>query len=182
MRVIEAVDGELVTGCAIYRPTIDNGFAIADPQRDILKICVVNRYKDASPSIGFAKNFGLKRGAIATSIAHDSHNIIAVGVDDDSLCRAVNLIVRYKGGIAVVDGDREKILPLPVAGIMSHDDGWLVASQYVVMDQHAKNLGSQLKSPFMTLSFMALPVIPKLKLTDKGLFDGEHFFFTSLFV
>jgi adenine deaminase len=182
MRVIEAIDGELITGSATCQTKVEEGFVVSDTSRDILKMCVVNRYKDGTPAIGFVNNFGLKRGAIASSIVHDSHNIIAVGADDESLCRAINLIIQHRGGIALIDGNNEEILPLPVAGIMSNDDGWSVAHHYAELDRHAKLLGSQLRSPFMTLSFMALPVIPKLKLTDKGLFDGEHFFFTDLFV
>jgi adenine deaminase len=182
MRVIEAIDGEIITGFATFSPKTDKGVVISDTSRDILKIAVVNRYKDAPPAIGFVKNFGLKRGAIASSIAHDSHNIIGVGADDESLCRALNLIIHSRGGVALIDGNDEEILPLPVAGIMSHDDGWSVARRYAELDQRAKNLGSSLHSPFMTLSFMALPVIPRLKLTDKGLFDAERFAFTNLFV
>jgi len=182
MRVIEAIDGELITGHSIVSPKIDNGSVISDTSEDILKIAVVNRYTDIPPAVGFIRRIGIKRGAIASSVAHDSHNIIAVGVDDASLCRAVNMIVEHRGGIALVDSSNEAILPLPVAGIMSNDDGWSVARRYAEMDRLAKNLGSPLHSPFMTLSFMALSVIPRLKLTDRGLFDGEQFAFVNLFV
>jgi adenine deaminase len=182
MRVIEAIDGELITGSFIARPKTENGFVIEDTSRDILKIAVVNRYADTIPAVGFVRNFGLLKGAIASSVAHDSHNIVVVGVSDESICRAVNLIIRHRGGIALIDDDREEILPLPVAGIMTHEDGWSVARRYAELDQLAKGLGSKLRSPFMTLSFMALPVIPKLKLTDRGLFDGKRFAFTRLFV
>jgi len=181
MKVIVAVDGSLITETLRVRPKIHKNFAIHDITNDILKIAVINRYTNKPPAIGFVKNFGLKRGSIASSVAHDSHNIVAVGADDESLCRAVNLIMRHHGGIALIDGNIEKILPLPVAGIMSNADGWIVARQYKELDQNAKDLGSTLRSPFMTLSFMALSVIPKLKLTDKGLFDGEQFCFTDLF-
>lgn len=181
MKVIVAVDGSLITETLLVRPKIHKNFAVHDIANDILKIAVINRYTDKPPAIGFVKNFGLKRGSIASSVAHDSHNIVAVGADDESLCRAVNLIMRHHGGIALIDGNIEKILPLPVAGIMSNADGWMVANQYKELDQNAKDLGSTLRSPFMTLSFMALSVIPKLKLTDKGLFDGEQFCFTDLF-
>ncbi len=139
---------------------------------------VINRYKDAPVSIGFIKNFGLKKGAIASSVAHDSHNIIAIGADDESLCRAVNLVIENHGGISCADVGNpsfEKILPLPVAGLMSNDDGYKVAEMYTRLDKAAKDLGSKLSAPFMTLSFMALLVIPHLKLSDLGLFDGDNF-------
>ena len=181
IRVIRAIDGKLITGSSMNHPKTVNGFAVADIPRDILKIAIVNRYVDTAPAVGFIKNFGLLRGAIASSVAHDSHNIITVGVEDESICRAVNLIIRHRGGIALIDGGREEILPLPVAGIMANVDRLSVAHRYAELDRLARDLGSGLRSPFMTLSFMALPVIPKLKLTDKGLFDGERFAFTSLF-
>jgi len=142
---------------------------------------VVNRYQDAPPAVAFIKSFGLKEGAIASSVAHDSHNIVAVGVTDEALCRAVNLIVQHRGGVAVVGGGQESVLPLPVAGLMTTQDGFEVARLYSELDRAAKKLGSTLHAPFMTLSFMALLVIPSIKLSDKGLFDGEKFEFTSLF-
>jgi len=144
-------------------------------------MAVVNRYQGALPAVGFATGFGIKKGAIASSVAHDSHNIIAVGATDGAICQAVNLVIEHQGGMAVVSDDVRKILPLPVAGIMSNQDGFQVARQYSEIDRLAKQLGSSLKAPFMTLSFMALPVIPKLKLSDKGLFDGEKFELISLF-
>ena len=134
----------------------------------------MNRYKNAPVAKSFIKNFRLKKGAIASSVAHDSHNIVAVGVDDESICKAVNLVIKYEGGISCI-GDEEFILPLPVAGLMSADDGYLVAEKYSSIDKAAKNLGSTLSAPFMTLSFMALLVIPHLKLSDLGLFDGDQF-------
>ena len=127
----------------------------------------------------FVKNFGLKSGAIASSVAHDSHNIIAVGADDESICRAINMVVRAKGGVSCA-GRHDMILPLPVAGLMSNEDGYKVAEAYTAIDAMAKELGSQLSAPFMTLSFMALLVIPHLKLSDLGLFDGDTFNFTNL--
>ncbi|MDP3683806.1 MAG: adenine deaminase C-terminal domain-containing protein, partial [Ignavibacteria bacterium] len=148
----------------------------------LLKIVVVNRYQDKPPSFGFIHQFGLKKGAIASCIAHDSHNIICVGVDDEAICLAVNAIIQHKGGISVAWEDHIEILPLTVGGIMSVDDGWDVAKRYVEIDKQAKNLGTPLDSPFMTLSFMALLVIPSLKLSDKGLFDGNCFDFTALVV
>ena len=141
---------------------------------DILKIVVVNRYHDAPVSKAFIKNFGLKKGAIASSVAHDSHNIVAVGVDDESLCQAVNLVIENEGGVSCV-GNKDMILPLPVGGLMSKDDGYVVAEKYAAIDKAAKDLGCTLSAPFMTLSFMALLVIPQLKISDLGLFDGDEF-------
>ncbi|MBC3538907.1 adenine deaminase [Rufibacter sediminis] len=180
IRVIEPYDGQLVTGMLLLDPKVEDGQIVSDVAQDILKMTVVNRYQNAEPALAFIKNFGLKRGAIASSVGHDSHNIIAVGVDDDSLCRAVNLLIEAKGGISTVNGDQEMVLPLPVAGIMSPEDGYWVAEQYAKLDRSAKELGSTLTSPFMTLSFMALLVIPALKLSDKGLFDGQHFQFVDV--
>jgi adenine deaminase len=173
--VIEALDGQLVTNTLSMLPKVEDGLVVTDIERDILKIAVVNRYFDAPVAKAFIKNFNLKRGAIASSVAHDSHNIVAVGADDESIARAVNLIINSRGGVSCVDGERELLLPLPVAGLMSADDGYTVAKQYTAIDAAAKTLGSTLSSPFMTLSFMALLVIPHLKLSDKGLFDGDNF-------
>jgi adenine deaminase len=181
VNIIRALDGQLITEKIIEHPRMENGYAVSDVDRDILKIAVVNRYRDAQPAVGFIQNFNLKQGAIASSVAHDSHNIIAIGVTDEDLCRAVNLIIDTKGGICAVSGDQEKILPLPVAGIMSDKDCETVAADYTAIDTMAKSMGSTLRAPFMTLSFMALPVIPKLKITDRGLFDGDKFEFTDLF-
>ena len=183
IKVIEVLDGQLITLKSEHKPKIQNGFVVSDTERDILKIVVVNRYQNAPPAIAFIKNFGLKEGAIASSVAHDSHNIIAVGVDDKSICEAVNLIIEARGGISCINGKGQKnILKLPIAGIMSDRDGYDVAKEYSAIDQFAKQLGCTLASPFMSLSFMALLVIPNLKLSDLGLFDGEKFSFTSLFV
>jgi len=182
IKVIEAYDGQLITGSLEHPATIQDGNITSDIQADILKMAVINRYQDAPPALAFIRNFGLKKGAIASSVGHDSHNIIAVGVNDESLCQAVNLLIQAQGGIAVVGSGEEKILPLPVAGIMSPADGYEVAAAYSELDAMAKKLGSTLASPFMTLSFMALLVIPALKLSDKGLFDGEHFVFTPVII
>jgi len=179
--VIEAIDKQLITRKRIFKPSVIDGNIVSDIQRDILKIVVVNRYTNTRPAIGFVKNFGLKRGAMASSIAHDSHNIIGVGVDDKDLCRAVNVIVENKGGICIVADNREMVLPLPIAGIMSNDDHVTVAEKYGDLDKEAKSLGSTLTAPFMTLSFMALPVIPELKLSDKGLVDAETFNIISIY-
>jgi adenine deaminase len=142
---------------------------------------VVNRYQDAAPAVGFVRGFGLRKGAIASSVAHDSHNIIAVGATDEAICQAVNLIVENQGGMAVASENRQRALPLPVAGIMTNQDGFEVARLYSELDRLARDLGSKLHAPFMTLSFMALPVIPRLKLSDKGLFDVDKFQLTGLF-
>lgn len=182
VRVIEALDGQLITPEISDEILIREGYAESNLERDILKITVVNRYQNAAPAIAFIKNFGLKTGAIASSVGHDSHNIIAVGVDDASLCKAVNLIIEAKGGISAVTGKIEEVLALPVAGIMSPEDGYLVAETYTKIDQLAKEMGSKLNSPFMTLSFMALLVIPDLKLSDKGLFNGQRFEFCEVFL
>ncbi|MBP9191383.1 MAG: adenine deaminase [Ignavibacteria bacterium] len=180
IRVIEALDGQLITSELHLPAKIENGKIISDPGSDILKIAVVERYTNSKPAVAFIRNFGLTKGAIASCVAHDSHNIIAVGVSDEDICKAVNAIIENKGGISVsADGVTES-LPLPVAGIMTTDDGWVTAGKYTALDKAAKDLGTKLKAPFMTLSFMALLVIPQLKLSDKGLFDGSKFEFADL--
>ncbi len=181
-RVIEVLDGQLITLKSEHYFKHSGNHIISDVENDILKIVVVNRYSDAPPAIAFIKSFGIKQGAIASSVAHDSHNIIAVGVDDKSICEAVNLIIEARGGVSAVDGKgQSNILKLPIAGIMSGEDGYEVAKEYAAIDKFAKQLGCTLTSPFMSLSFMALLVIPNLKLSDLGLFDGENFSFTSIF-
>ncbi|MCB2208342.1 MAG: adenine deaminase [Bacteroidetes bacterium] len=181
LRVMEALDGQLITTEECISPKVVNGNVVSDPERDILKIVVLNRYKKAAPAIAFIRNFNLKEGAIASSVAHDSHNIVAVGVDDADIARAINLVIKEKGGVSMVGPAKEMILPLPVAGLMSTEDGYKVAQKYHEIDRAAHTLGSTLRAPFMTLSFMALLVIPNLKLSDKGLFDGTSFSFTGLF-
>lgn len=181
IRIIEARDGQLITGELQEPAFVQNGFAMADPNRDLLKVAVVNRYRKAVPAVAFIRNFGLTRGAIAGSVAHDSHHIIAVGADDNSLARAVNLIMQHQGGLSLVDDADERVVPLPVAGLMSDRDGWTIGRAYAALDEKAKAMGSRLRAPYMSLSFMALLVIPQLKLSDKGLFDGRHFQFTGLF-
>lgn len=175
--VIEALDGQLITNKIIASPKVENGNIVSDLENDILKMVVVNRYYNAPIAISFVKNFGLKAGAIASSVAHDSHNIIAVGVDDESICKAINLVISARGGVVALGNSKQEILPLPVAGLMSNKNGYEVAKSYTRIDQFAKELGSTLVAPFMTLSFMALLVIPHLKLSDKGLFDGDGFKF-----
>ena len=181
MNVIEAIDGQLITHRKQVKPTVAGGVALSDPDRDLLKMTVVNRYEPAPPAMAFVKNFGLKQGAIASSVAHDSHNIIAVGVDDADLTAAVNLIVDAGGGLAVAAQGRHELLPLPVAGLMSTAPADEVGAAYAKLDRLAKELGTRLRAPFMTLSFMALLVIPKIKLSDRGLFDGNTFEFLPLF-
>lgn len=183
LRVIEAREGQLITGekTEDIRFRTKDDFVLSDIENDILKFTVVNRYRDSNPAVAFIKNFGLKQGAIASCVGHDSHNILAVGVNDEMICRAVNLIIRSKGGLAAVTESASQSLPLPVAGIMTNEDAFLVAEYYERIDNMAKEMGSKLRAPFMTLSFMALLVIPQLKLSDKGLFDGEKFEFVSLF-
>ena len=179
--VIKALDGQLITNKLMLTGSLQNGNWVTDTSNDILKIVVVNRYHPAPIAKAFIKNFGFKNGAIASSVAHDSHNIVAVGVDDASIAAAINLVIEAQGGVSVVNGANEtasiKVLPLPVAGLMSANDGFEVASTYTAIDLEAKALGSKLEAPFMTLSFMALLVIPHLKLSDKGLFNGDDFNF-----
>ncbi|HHJ50496.1 MAG TPA: adenine deaminase [Phaeodactylibacter sp.] len=182
MNVIEAYEGELITGKFAAKPLVKDGMAMADPERDILKIAVVNRYEKSKPAVAFIRGFGLKEGALASCVAHDSHNIVVVGVDDADMAEAVNAIVKNRGGISASAAGETRVLPLPVAGIMSADDGYKVAQDYAEIDSFTKNrMGCRLDAPFMTLSFMALLVIPSLKLSDKGLFDGEKFAFAELF-
>ena len=180
VRVIEALDGQLITNALEASLTPVDGRLMSDTSQDVLKITVVNRYHEAKPAVAFIKNFGLKKGALASSVGHDSHNIIAVGVDDHSICEAVNLLIEHKGGVSAVNGDEKQVLPLPVGGIMTNVDGYEVAQSYIALDRMAKSMGSLLASPYMTLSFMALLVIPSLKLSDKGLFDGQYFKFVAL--
>ena len=180
IRVIEALDGELVTNEIHSDSLIEDGNLVSNIAKDILKLTVVNRYKNTAPSIAFIKNFGLKEGAIASSVGHDSHNIIAVGVSDEMITKAVNLLIKNKGGVCAVTADEEKIVSLPVAGIMSDKSAEKIGESYAELDAMAKQMGSKLRAPYMSLSFMALLVIPSLKLSDKGLFDGNTFKFTSL--
>lgn len=177
--VIVALDGQLITKKEMHPPKLDAATIISDVERDLLKLAVINRYNPQSqPAIAFIKNFGLKKGAIASTVAHDCHNIIVVGVDDESICAAVNSIIETKGGIAVAESPFNVInMGLPIAGLMSHKDGHTLAREYAAIDNAAKKLGSKLNAPFMTLSFMALLVIPEIKLSDKGLFDGDKFEF-----
>jgi adenine deaminase len=175
LNVIEAINGQLITRHLREAASIAAGMVVPDVARDLLKIAVVNRYTRQAPvAVGFVRGFGLRAGAIASSVAHDSHNIVAVGADDAALAAAVNLVIARRGGLAVVGGGRSAVLPLPIAGLMSNLDGRTVARKYTQIDQRAKALGSRLDAPFMTLSFMALLVIPDLKLSDRGLFSATQ--------
>ena len=180
VRAIEAIDGQLVTGEQQVAAPISGEVMTSDVDRDLLKIAVVNRYANRPPAVAFVTGFGLKRGAIASSVAHDSHNIVAVGVSDRELCAAVNAVTLKRGGIALVEEDSVQVLPLPIAGLMSTKNGYQVATEYAQLDSRAKELGSSLTAPFMMLSFMALLVIPDLKLSDRGLFSGKAFEFVPL--
>ena len=181
MRIIEALDGEIITKSSRV-PAFRNseGALISNTEEDILKIVVVNRYQNAKPAVAFIRGFGLKTGAIASTIAHDSHNLIAVGANDEAIVKCINNLIEVQGGISVVSGSEEYTLPLPVAGLMSTRPGEEIAREYKRLDLAAKQMGSTLRAPFMTLSFMALLVIPELKLSDLGLFDGRSFAFADL--
>ena len=181
IRVIEAISGELITNSLMISMESHDGALHSDTSRDILKIANINRYQKSDIALGFVKGIGLKRGAIASTIAHDSHNIIAIGVDDHSMQSAINALIACKGGIAFADDETVEILPLDIAGLMSSHNGYEIAMKYESIDQMVRDAGSAVHAPFMTLSFLALLVIPSLKLSDKGLFDGETFAFTSLY-
>ncbi len=179
--VIEALDHQLVTRSLRMRPHVVDGFLVADPADDVLKIAVVDRYDDRPPAVALVRNFGLKAGAIASSVSHDSHNVVAVGTSDADLARAINLVIAAKGGLSVVGPAGDAILPLPIAGLMSDRPGAEVAAAYAALDRRAKALGTRLAAPYMTLSFMALLVIPALKLGPQGLFDVDAFRPVGLF-
>ncbi|MEO0731421.1 MAG: adenine deaminase [Bacteroidota bacterium] len=177
LRVIEVQDGELVTGEKLMIPVLNAaGQPVAAPERDLLKIAVINRYQDTPPAVAFVTGMKLQRGAIASSVAHDSHNIVVVGVTDADICRVANAVIAERGGIAAGRDEYLEVLPLPVGGIMSDDTGPRVAARYGELSGFARRkLRCGLASPFMTLSFLALLVIPALKLGDRGLFDGRAF-------
>lgn len=180
INVIETIEGQLITKKLYLEPKVEDNKIVSDVERDILKITVINRYENIAPTVAFIKNFGFKKGAIASSVAHDSHNIIAVGVSDEDITKAVNLVIQNKGGLCVVHDNIEKILPLPVAGLMTNKGAFKVAKEYNIIAKETKDLGSNLVDPFMTLSFMALLVIPDIKLSDRGLFDAKNFKFIKL--
>ena len=182
VRAIVAREGSLLTGEERAVPKVEAGYIVADPSADILKIAVVNRYRDAPPAVGLVRGFGIASGAIASSVAHDSHNIVAIGADDADLAAAVNEVILTRGGLCVVRGNEKLSLPLPIAGLMCGLEFLEAGERYSALNARARQLGSRLRAPFMTLSFMALLVIPKLKLGDRGLFDGERFEFVPLAV
>lgn len=181
IKVIECLDGQLITKCFTTEPKVENGGIVSDVERDILKIVIVNRYQPYTPVVAFIKNFGLKRGALASSVAHDSHNIVSVGVSDRDILHAVNLLIEHRGGVTAYCSTEMVAVPLPVAGLMSNEDGYEVAAAYQNADTLAKRLGSTLYAPFMTLAFMALLVIPEMKISDRGLFDVSKFTITSIY-
>jgi adenine deaminase len=181
MYVIEAFDGDLFTK-SLIKETGTNKVIGSDPEQDILKIIVKDRYNNQPPATGFIKGFGLKKGAFASSIAHDSHNIISVGTNDDDIILAVNEIIKMKGGLSVADKGKVSSLKLNIAGIMSDSFCETIASEYEALSRLVRSMGCKLSAPFMTLSFMALLVIPELKIGDKGLFDVGQFRPVSLFV
>lgn len=181
IKIIGIIEGELLTEKIIGRTKVVDNNLVSDVENDILKIAVINRYEKKKPAVAFIKNLGLKKGALASSVAHDSHNIVVIGCSDEEMAKAANMIIETKGGFSVYSDDKEMILPLPVAGIMTNDDAFKVADEYMKIKDLSKTLGSSLRDPFMTMEFMALLVIPKIKLSDKGLFDCEKFELTDLF-
>jgi len=180
LKVINVEDGQLFTHKILCQPKIVDGNIVSDMENDVLKLVVYNRYQPSVPAIGFIRNIGLKRGALASTVAHDSHNIVAVGTSDEEIASAINQIIDSKGGILACDGSKTCLLSLPIGGLMSDAEGSRVAERYEEVDAMAKELGSTLHAPFMTVAFMSLLVIPELKLGDKGLFDGKNFRFVEL--
>jgi adenine deaminase len=182
VKIIRSFDKSLLTETTCGELKCKNGELKSDIENDILKIAVINRYVEKpEPSIGFINGFNLKKGAIASSIAHDSHNIIAVGTNDEDLTNVINLIIENKGGLAVVNENFKYIIPLEIAGLMTNESGEIIANTYKEINKITKELGCQYNAPFMTLGFMALLVIPELKISDKGLFDNTKFNFTDLY-
>ena len=182
LKVITVDDGQLFTHSELFEPKIIDNNLVSNTENDVLKLVVYNRYKPLQPSVGFIKNIGLKRGALASTVSHDSHNIVAVGTTDSEIVSAINHIIDSKGGILACDNEHVCLLPLPVGGLMSDKEGQIIADQYEEIDAMVKAMGSKLKAPFMTVAFMSLLVIPKLKLSDQGLFDGRTYAFTNLMV
>jgi adenine deaminase len=181
IKVIKVDDGQLLTQSLIVKPKIENGFIVPDLENDVLKMVVLNRYEFSKPAVAYVNNFGFQKGAIASTIAHDSHNIIAVGTSDEEIVKAINIVIEKKGGISLVNGNEEISLKLGVAGLMSSEDAYQVSKKYFEISNKSKSLGTKLNAPYMTLSFMALLVIPELKLSDKGLFDGNAFKLTKIY-
>lgn len=181
IKVLEVMNGELFTKEIHCVPTLKDGCVTSNPQQDILKVVVNSRYDDNAPAVAFVRGFGLRKGAIGSSIAHDSHNLVAVGVDDEDILSVLNTLIDHQGGIATACGTAIDVLPLPIAGLMSDKTGDETAKAYGQINATAVRMGSFLSAPFMTMAFIPLLVIPELKLSDKGLFDGKNFTFTSLF-
>ena len=181
IKIINAISGEILTEKIIGRPKSIDNYLVSDIDNDILKIAVINRYEKKKISLGFIKNFGLKKGAIASSVAHDSHNIVVIGCSDEEMAHAANMIINTKGGLAAWSHDKNICVPLPIAGLMTNNDGKKIAADYQALVTLSKEFGSELNDPFMTMGFMSLLVIPKLKLSDKGLFDCEKFELTTLY-
>jgi adenine deaminase len=177
--VINAMDGELITEKSIEKLELIQGILYPDLSNDILKISVINRYNEAPIASGFIKNFGIKKGALASTVAHDSHNIVVIGTNDDFMCKAANLLISNKGGLSAVNSDNSKVISLPIAGLMSDRSCEEIGKEYSEIDAFVKSMGSTLSTPFMTLSFMSLLVIPKIKISDKGLFDADKFEFIN---
>jgi len=182
-KVIEVIPEQIITKKGVHKMKVENGLAVAEPQQDILKIAVVERHKGTGNiGLGFVKGFGLKDGAIASSVAHDSHNIVVVGTDDAAMVQAVQGIVAMHGGLIAVKGDKiSASLSLPIGGLMSDRSIEEVRDGLILLHQTVKEMGCELADPFMALSFLALPVIPELKLTDKGLVDVTQFRIVPLF-
>ena len=182
VNVIECFDGELLTKKATAKLYVKDGVVQPDIYQDVLKIAVVERYGGNTIANAFIKGFGLKKGAIASSIAHDSHNIIVIGYNSQMMADAVNQVIEDKGGISVVSEDFSDSLPLPIAGLMSNEDVYDVAKKLGILHNMAAALGCKVEAPFMTMAFMALLVIPSIKISDKGLFDGDNFEFMDVII
>lgn len=180
LKVISTTEGSLQTKQILAEAKVENGNVVSDTEHDILKAVCLSRHSEAKPAIGFIHGFGLKLGAIASTIGHDSHNIIAIGATDEAIVKVVNALIDMKGGLIVYDENELNELMLPIAGLMSYRNGDKVSKRHIQLKSVASRIGCKYKAPFMTLAFMALPVIPELKLTDKGLFDTTNFEPTSL--
>ena len=175
--VIKAFEGSLITEKSDLKPSIIDGNLESNIDQDVLKIAVINRYKEAPLGIGFITGFGITEGAIASTVAHDSHNIICIGTSDEFMLEATNALIQTRGGLAATNSEHHKIIALPIAGLMSPNDAYSISASYSDLNKFTYSMGCQLSAPFMTLSFMALLVIPNIKISDKGLFDAEQFEF-----
>jgi adenine deaminase len=184
IRVIGALENQLITEARILDATIANGYAVADPGRDLLKMAVIERHHArGGMGVGFIQGIGLQQGALAGSVAHDHHNLVVIGVDDGSMLTAAKAVAEMGGGLVVALGDQVTArLPLPIGGLMSDQPIRAVAAAYETLRAAARRQGSRFNDPFMAMSFMALEVIPELKLTDKGLVDVNQFGLVDLFV